>query len=95
MRPAVSLAGEDGEGRRERGLIMLLSIPAARAHVVPYVTGLALDRTPQIHCAAHGMAAWRRRHLRLELAQRFPGHPVLGDALVVASDSDAGTSSGR
>ena len=71
----LSLASEEGEGRRERGLIMLLSIPASRAYVAPYITGLALDRAAT-HCAAHDMPHGAAS-LRLELAQRFPGHPVL------------------
>lgn len=68
--------GEDDIDARLRGLVHLLHLPAGGPDAqLEYLTGLALDE------AADGLEAIGRadaaRTLRLELAQKHPGHPVL------------------
>jgi hypothetical protein len=65
---------ETGQGRRERGLVSMLHVPARFARAQPYLAGLALawvaaerdasgdDRTADI--------------VRGDLARRFPNHPA-------------------
>ena len=69
-----SLLQETGIGRRQRGMVGLLHLPARFGLDQPYLAGLALA-----HVAAaleESGDAEAASSLRLELVRRFPNHPV-------------------
>ncbi len=69
-----SLLQETGIGRRQRGMVSLLHLPARFGRDQPYLAGLALA-----HVAAaleESGDAEAASSLRLELVRRFPNHPV-------------------
>jgi hypothetical protein len=71
----VSLLGESGRGRRQRGLVHLLHLPARRAGEQPYLAGIALALVSETLRADGDIAP--SESLLLDLQQRFHGHPVL------------------
>jgi hypothetical protein len=70
----LSLLGESGEGRPQRGAVMLAHLPANHGGAQPYLAGLALAYMAGM-LEASGQADGAAS-LRAELHQRFPHHPV-------------------
>jgi hypothetical protein len=84
-----SLLGERGIGRRQRGLVNLIHVPARFASTQPYLAGLALAWVAE---AARQDGETETATLMLaELARRFPNHPVRStdDAVQLPKTKDA------
>ncbi|NNM25325.1 MAG: hypothetical protein HKO59_04960, partial [Phycisphaerales bacterium] len=70
----VSLLQEPGDGRRRRGMVELLHLPARYGREVPFLTGLALARVAEASRADGETET--AAVLEAELVRRFPNHPV-------------------
>lgn len=66
---------ESGAGRRRRGIVELLNVPARFGSRLPWLAGRCLA-VAAAQCEAEGFAAGADS-LRAELAARWPAHPVL------------------
>lgn len=69
-----SLLRESGVGRRQRGMVQLLHLPAGHRRSLPYLAGLALSRVVETSRADGDDVT--ARVLTEELTRSFPNHPV-------------------
>ena len=69
-----SLMAEEGLGRRQRGILQVLHLPARFARTQPFLAGMALaDAADALQQTGDQAAA---DTLRAELARSYPDHPV-------------------
>lgn len=70
----LSLVGEPGIGRRQRGMVSLIHLPARFARTLPYLAGLALGHAADALAEAGQFDA--AATLRIQLQKDFPDHPI-------------------
>ncbi len=70
----LSLVGEPGIGRRQRGMVSLIHLPARFARSLPYLAGLALGHAAEALAEAGQSDA--AATLRIQLQKDFPDHPI-------------------
>ena len=77
----LSLVGEPGIGRRQRGMVSLIHLPARFARSLPYLAGLALGHAAEALAEAGQSDA--AATLRIQLQKDFPDHPIHAADLLI------------